>query len=63
MALHLVTRVRRYAAAHDHAAPSREEDPQWLYSVRFDGPELWSEAADPTLKVSVDAWEPYLERA
>jgi nitrile hydratase subunit beta len=38
------------------------EDPQWLYTVRFDGPELWGKDADPTLSVSVDAWEPYLER-
>jgi nitrile hydratase subunit beta len=39
------------------------EDPQWLYTVRFDGPELWGKDADPTLSVSVDAWESYLERA
>ena len=38
------------------------EDPQWLYTVRFDGPELWGGDADPTLSVSVDAWESYLER-
>jgi hypothetical protein len=24
---------------------------------------LWGEASDPGLKVSVDAWEPYLEPA
>ncbi|TKW79533.1 MAG: nitrile hydratase subunit beta [Bradyrhizobium icense] len=39
------------------------EDPQWLYTVRFDGRELWGRDGDPTLTVSVDAWEPYLERA
>ena len=39
------------------------EDPQWLYTVRFDGPELWGAGTDPTLSVSVDAWESYLERA
>ena len=39
------------------------EDPHWLYTVRFDGRELWGESGDPTLSVSVDAWEPYLERA
>lgn len=39
------------------------EDPQWLYTVRFDGRELWGTDGDPTLTVSVDAWEPYLERA
>jgi len=39
------------------------ENPQWLYTVRFDGPELWGKDGDPTLSVSVDAWESYLERA
>jgi nitrile hydratase len=39
------------------------EDPQWLYTVRFDGRELWGPAADPALSVSVDAFEPYLEPA
>jgi len=37
------------------------QDPQWLYTVRFDGPELWGKDTDPTLSVSVDAWESYLE--
>jgi nitrile hydratase len=31
--------------------------------VTFDGVELWGKASDPSLTVSVDAWEPYLERA
>ena len=72
------TRLPRYVRGHagviehvhgchvfpdSHASPSREEDPQWLYTVRFDGRELWGESADPTLKVSVEAWEPYLEQA
>lgn len=38
------------------------ENPQWLYSVVFDGRELWGDAADPTLTVAMDCWEPYLER-
>jgi len=37
------------------------ENPQWLYTVCFAGPELWGADADPTVKVSVDAWESYLE--
>jgi nitrile hydratase subunit beta len=37
------------------------ENPQWLYNVRFDGAELWGPESDPTVKVSVDAFEPYLE--
>ena len=39
------------------------ENPQWLYTVRFDGRDLWGSEADQTVKVSVDAWEPYLEPA
>jgi len=46
----------------DTNALGKGEDPQWLYTVRFDGPELWGKDADPTLSVSVDAWESYLER-
>ena len=39
------------------------EDPQWLYTVSFEGRELWGPEADPALTVSVDAFEPYLEPA
>ena len=39
------------------------EDPQWLHTVRFDGRDLWGDDADPTVAVSVDAFEPYLEAA
>jgi nitrile hydratase len=39
------------------------EDPQWLYTVRFDGTELFGPDAEPASSVSVDAFEPYLEPA
>jgi nitrile hydratase len=39
------------------------ENPQWLYTVVFPGRELWGPSADPTLKVSIEAFEPYLEPA
>ena len=39
------------------------EDPHWLYTVVFDGTDLWGTGRDPSLKVSVEAWEPYLEPA
>jgi nitrile hydratase beta subunit len=69
------TRLPRYArgkhgiieqvhGAHvfpDSNAHGQGEAPQWLYTVRFTGPELWGEEADPTLTVSIDAWESYLE--
>ena len=47
----------------DSNALGAGEDPQWLYTVCFAGRELWGAHADPTMKVSVDAWEPYLEPA
>jgi nitrile hydratase subunit beta len=47
----------------DAAAIGQGENPQWLYTVVFDGRELWGAEADPTIKVSVDAFEPYLETA
>jgi nitrile hydratase len=39
------------------------ENPQWLYTVLFEGRELWGESAEPALKVSIEAFEPYLEPA
>jgi hypothetical protein len=45
----------------DASAHGQGENPQWLYTVRFTGRELWGEAADPTLIASIDAFESYLE--
>lgn len=45
----------------DSNASGTGENPQWLYSVRFAGPELWGQETDPGISVHVDAWEPYLE--
>lgn len=47
----------------DTNAHGQGENPERLYTVVFAGPELWGDAADPTLTVSVDAWESYLEPA
>jgi nitrile hydratase subunit beta len=71
------TRLPRYVRGHtgtiacvhgchvfpDSNAHGHGEDPQWLYTVAFPGRELWGAAADPTVTVSVDAFEPYLESA
>ena len=71
------TRLPRYVRGHvgtvdrvhgchvfpDTAALDKGENPQWLYTVVFDAAELWGPDADPTSKVSVDAFEPYLEKA
>jgi nitrile hydratase len=45
----------------DTNAHGRGEDPQHLYTVRFEGRELWGEAAEPATSVDVDLFEPYLE--
>jgi len=47
----------------DTVAIGKGENPQWLYTVLFEGRELWGEDTDPTLKVSIEAFEPYLEPA
>ena len=71
------TRLPRYVRGHigviereqgchvfpDTAANDAGENPQWLYTVVFDGAELWGADGDPTVKVSIEAFEPYLELA
>jgi len=71
------TRLPRYVRGHvgvvdrvhgchvfpDSAATGQGDDPQWLYTVRFEGRELWGPDADPTVKISIDAFEPYLDPA
>jgi len=47
----------------DANAHGKGEQPQWLYTVRFNGAELWGKNSDPTVSVSIDAWEAYLEPA
>jgi nitrile hydratase subunit beta len=71
------TRLPRYVRGHigtvvalrgchvfpDSVVRVAGEDPHWLYTVVFDGRDLWGPDSDPSLKVSVEAWEPYLEPA
>ncbi|WEZ83130.1 nitrile hydratase subunit beta [Rhizobium sp. 32-5/1] len=71
------TRLPRYARAKrgiveavqgtyvfpDDNAHGKGENPQWVYTVVFDAKEIWGEGADPSLTVSIDAWESYLEHA
>jgi nitrile hydratase len=46
-----------------NATPPFNVPVEWLYTVFFDGPTLWGEGSDPTVEVTVDAWESYLETA
>jgi len=58
-----VERVIGFHVFPDSNAHGLGENPQWLYTVRFDGRELWGDGGDPGTIISVDAWEPYLEKA
>ena len=69
------TRLPRYVRGHvgvvalihgchmypDSVAVDQGDNPQWLYTVVFEGRELWGPEADLTIKISIDAFEPYLE--
>jgi nitrile hydratase len=71
------TRLPRYAAGRvgivarchggyvfpDTNAVGRGEDPQYVYTVRFAGRELWGPDAEPGVVHHVDLFEPYLESA
>ena len=59
-----IGRIEAHHGAHvfpDANALGQGEQPQHLYTVVFDGPEIWGPDSDPTLSISVDAWESYLE--
>lgn len=47
----------------DTVAIGAGEQPQWLYTVVFTARELWGDDADPTLTISIEAFEPYLAPA
>jgi nitrile hydratase subunit beta len=59
-------RQGRVVASHggwvypDTNAHGRGETPQHLYTVAFDGAQLWGEAAEPGVVVHLDLFEPYL---
>jgi nitrile hydratase len=59
----VVERVQGCHVFPDTAATGQGENPQWLYTVVFESRELWGEDADPTVRISIEAFEPYLEPA
>jgi len=57
-----IVRVHGAHVFPDSNALGKGEDPQWLYTVRFDAHELWG--GDTTASaVHADLFEPYLEKA
>lgn len=55
-----ITHVHGTHVFPDANACGRGEQPQWLYTVRFEGADLWGENTSASA-VYVDCWEPYLE--
>lgn len=61
--LGVIEAVRGCHVYPDTAATGAGDNPQWLYTVVFSGRELWGDDADPSITVSIEAFEPYLEPA
>ncbi len=57
----IVERIHGSQVFPDSSALGEGDQPQWLYTVVFEGRELWGADTDPSVKVSIDAFEPYLE--
>jgi len=57
----VIERINGCHVFPDTNALGEGDNPQWLYTVVFDGVELWGPDGDPALKVSIEAFEPYLE--
>ena len=58
-----VTHLQGVHVFADANATGTGEAPEWLYTVRFDGRELFGAEGDPASSVSVDAWDSYLSPA
>ena len=52
---------RRLPRVSRQQGDRRPRGPALALHVRFDGRELWGADSDPTIRVAVEAWEPYLE--
>ena len=63
----VIERIHGVHVFADSQAQGLGEDPHWLYGVAIEETELWPERSQQSsrqgLKVSIDAWEPYLEAA
>lgn len=57
----VVVALRGMHVFPDTRAHGEGDQPQWLYTVAFDGEALWGKDAEPGLSCTIDAWESYLE--
>jgi nitrile hydratase len=58
-----IARVHSAMVFPDDNAHGRGENPQYLYTVRFEAAELWGDDAEVNSAVHLDLFEPYLEAA
>ena len=57
-----VIRVHEAMVFADTNAHNRGENPQYVYTIEFDGVELWGEVAEARTVVNLDLFESYLEQ-
>jgi nitrile hydratase beta subunit len=57
----VVDRIHPACVFPDTNAHGRGENPQHVYSVRFEARELWGEDAEPGARLNLDLFEEYLE--
>jgi nitrile hydratase len=58
-----IARVNGWYEIEDDHADRLGRDPQPVYTVGFDGAELWGPDAEPNLRVYLELWEGYLAPA
>jgi nitrile hydratase len=57
----IIHAVRGCYVFPDTHAHGQGEQPQPMYTVRFEGAELWGPSSEPREHVHIDLWEPYLD--
>jgi nitrile hydratase subunit beta len=59
----VVAAIEGFKPLADSSALGPTEDPQWHYTVVFEGSELWGEGSEPRLSVTIGAAESQIEPA
>lgn len=59
----VIQRCHGHELYPDTVSAHESDQPQVVYSVRFDGSELWGPSAEQPTQVSIDLWDSYLEPA
>ena len=59
----VIEKSRGHEVFPDTNAHLQGDQPQVVYSVTFEGSELWGDQAEPRQLLTIDLWDAYLERA